>query len=322
MKKFSILALVAVVLGMSACNPDEPTNPDGSQSTTDTDSTTVTDYSKSEAWFQTGKAINPDLLDVFYLIPTAGSDWVDENGMNHHILDITNPDHRAAMEQRFGIASPIFGDSTNLFSPYYQQITLEVWAGGEDSIKTYYPTAFADVKAAFDYYMANWNNGRKFVIAGFSQGAKGVKELVKTMTDEQFALVQAVYVIGFPILQEDLDAANGDRFKPAQGADDLGVTISYNSVDDENGISDIFRHSQMIINPANWSTDTEVAQVNDTVINYISKEHMVLFVDGVDPDPLFMPEAATLFPKGCFHLLELPLYAPHLRENVKLRLYK
>ncbi len=277
------------------------------------------DYANRNYWFQTGKDINPNLLDVFYVIPTAGSDWVDNSGEVHHTLDINNPNHREAMENRFNMAYPIFGDSANFFSPYYRQITLEVWAAGEDAINKYYPIAFADVKAAFDYYMKHWNGGREFVLAGFSQGAKGVKELVKSMTDEQYSRMKAAYVIGFPILQEDLDAT--DRFVAAQGVDDTGVTISYNSVDNEAGIGDIFRHTKMIINPANWSTGTEVAQVNDTVTNYINKEHMMLFVDGVNPATIFQPEMAMLFPLGNFHLLELPLYAPYLRENVKKRLY-
>ncbi len=279
----------------------------------------VLDYSLSENWFQSGKEINQDLLDVFYVIPTSGFDWTDEDGIVHHHLDVSNPDHRKAMGQCFDVAYPIFGDSANFFSPYYQQVTLQVWEGGDDTINKYYPLAFRDVKAAFDYYMANWNGGREFVLAGFSQGAKGVKELVKNMTDEQFARMKAAYVIGFPILQEDLDATC--RFIPAKGAKDIGVTISYNSVDNEDGIGDIFRNSMMIINPANWSTDTEIAQVNDTVTNYINKEHMMLFVDGVDPKSVYQPETSALFPLGNYHLLELPLYAKYLNKNVKQRLY-
>ncbi len=167
--------------------------------------------------------------------------------------------------------------------------------------------------------MEHWNGGREFVLAGFSQGAKGVKELIKSMTDEQFARMKAAYVIGFPVLEEDLAATN--RFKPAQGAKDTGVTISWNSVDNEDGIGDIFRHSQMIINPASWSTGTEVAQVNDTVTSYISKEHMMLFVDGVNPASVYSEATSMLFPYGNYHLLELPLYGKFIRENVKLRLY-
>ncbi len=309
MRNFLWAVMLAAVAAV-ACDKDDDKNKPLAE---------VLDYSDSRNWFQTGKTIDPNLLDVFYLIPTAGEDWVDSEGVTHHLLDATNPDHRAAMDNRFNMAYPIFGDGVNFFSPYYQQITLQVWANGLPWINEYYPYAFADVKAAFDYYMKHWNGGRDFVLAGFSQGAKGVKELVKTMTDEQFARMKAAYVIGFPVLQEDLDAT--DRFVAAKGAEDTGVTISWNSVDNEEGIGDLFRHSKMIINPANWSTGTEVAQVNETVTNYINKEHMMLFVDGVDPESVHNPAMSMLFPYGNFHLMELPLYGSFIRENIKLRLY-
>ncbi len=305
-----LLAVAFAAMTMVACDKDDDKNKPLAE---------VLDYSDGDNWFQTGKEMDPNLSDVFYLIPTAGEDWVDEDGVTHHFLDVTNPAHRAMMDNRFNMAYPIFGDGVNFFSPYYQQITLQVWANGPEWIDEYYPVTFKDVKAAFDYYMKHWNGGRDFVLAGFSQGAKGVKELVKSMTDEQFARMKAAYVIGFPVLQEDLDAT--DRFVAAEGAADTGVTISWNSVDNEEGIGDILCNSKMIINPANWSTGTEVAQVNDTVTNYINKEHMMLFVDGVDPDSVYAPAMSALFPYGNFHLLELPLYGGFIRENIKLRLY-
>ncbi len=277
------------------------------------------DYSDINNWFRTGEPMDMTLKDVFYLIPTAGEDWTDEDGVVHHLLDVGNPAHREAMMSRFNMAYPIFGEKANFFSPYYRQITLQVWEGGKDSIDKYYPMTFEDVRASFDYYMKYLNGGREFILAGFSQGAKGVKELIKTMTDEEFSRMKAAYVIGFPILQEDIDAT--DRFVPAQGAEDTGVTISFNSVDNEEGIGDIFRYSKMIINPANWSTGTEVAQISEGVTNCINKEHMMLFVDGVDPATVYQPAYAALFPYGNFHLLELPLYKDFLRENVKVRLY-
>ncbi len=276
-------------------------------------------YADSRNWFETNREINPEWKDVFYVIPTAGESWVNEKGEICHYLDINNPDHRLAMENRFNMAFPIFGDQANFFSPYYRQITLEVWEAGNAAINHYYPATFADVKAAFDYYMKHWNGGREFVLAGFSQGAKGVKELIKSLSDEEFSRMKAAYVIGFPVLQEDIDAT--DRFVPAQGATDTGVTISYNSVTGEEGIGDIFRNSKMIINPVNWSTGSEVAQISVGVHNYVNREHMMLFVEGFDAESIYQPAMAKLFPLGNLHLMELPLYKDFLRENVKVRLY-
>ncbi len=317
-KYFKSIALTAVALMFFACTDE---NDESTGSKADSFVTTpAPDYGQTTSWFQTGKEINPQLADVFYLIPTSGADWVNEDGKVCHFFDINKPEHRELMNTRFNMGHNIFGDSVNFFSPYYREITLEVWAGGNDSVNKYYPTTYSDVKAAFDYYMENWNDGRDFVLAGFSQGAKGVKELVKNMTDEQFSRMKAAYVIGFPVLQEDLDAT--ERFKGATGADDLGVTISFNSADDEDGIGPLFHNSTMIINPVNWSTGSDTVQVNDTVRNYISHEHMTIFVDGVDPNSVFSEATAPLFPLGNYHLLELPLYGKYLRENMKLRLYK
>ncbi len=314
MRKF--LWTLAIVSALVACT-------DGDGNGANATVTTALDYSDSRNWFQTEREIDTSLKDVFYVIPTAGESWVNDKGEICHYLDVNNADHRKAMEDRFNLALSIFGDGTNFFSPYYRQIVLEVWEAGDAAINHYYPAAFADVKAAFDYYMKHWNGGREFVLAGFSQGAKGVKELVKTMSDEEFSRMKAAYVIGFPVLQEDVDAT--DRFVPAQGAADTGVTISYNSVTGEEGIGDIFRNSKMIINPANWSTGSEVAQISVGVSNYVNREHMMLFVEGEGAEAyaeaVYQPALSKLFPLGNLHLMELPLYKDYLRENVKLRLY-
>ncbi len=317
-KYFRLIAFTAIALTFGACEED---NNEGAGNEAKSFITPPKpDYAEGTSWFQTGKEIDSQLADVFYLIPTSGSDWVNEDGKVCHFFDVNKPEHRELMDTRFSMGYNIFGDSVNFFSPYYREITLEVWAGGNDSVNKYYPTTYSDVKAAFDHYMEKWNGGRNFVLAGFSQGAKGVKELIKNMTDEQFSRMKAAYVIGFPVWQEDLDAT--ERFKGATGADDLGVTISFNSADNEDGIGPLFHNSTMIINPVNWSTGTDTVQVNDTVQNYINRENMTLFVDGVDPASVFNETAAALFPLGNYHLLELPLYGKYLRENMKLRLYK
>ncbi len=284
-------------------------------------------YGSMDNWYRT-ENINNELCDVFYVVETCTQPWKDENGEIQYYADISRPEQRQVMTERFVRAQNVFGDSANFFTPYYNQVNIGVWLGGEEAVNRYYPKAFAEVKAAFDYYMKHWNNGRKFILAGFSQGAKGVKELVKSMTQEQYDRMVAAYVIGFAVLEEDV--ASG-RFIPAQGSHDTGVTISYNTADNPEGIGIFFKNSQMIINPVNWSTEakTEILPMlnlnGDTYENVtvtLDKEYMTLFTDGIDPNPFFMQEMSAIFPYGNFHMVELPLYADFLRENVKDRLYQ
>ncbi len=322
MRKFKFLLLAVCACVAVGCSEDAGSVDTGSGSAGEGK------YASMENWYRT-ETIDPDLCDVFYVVETCTQPWTDENGVLQYYADLSIPEQREAMTARFIRAEEIFGDEANFFTPYYNQVNLGVWLGGDEAINKYYPKAFSEVKAAFDYYMKHWNGGRKFILAGFSQGAKGVKELIKSMPQEQYERMVAAYVIGFAILEEDV--ATG-RFIPAQGSHDTGVTISYNTADNPEGVGPFFKNSQMIINPVNWSTEAGTAEIptvtiNDKTYNNVTitldKEHMTLFADGIDPNDLYAgDEMESIFPMGNFHMAELPLYADFLRENVKDRLYQ
>ncbi len=314
MKKLNFLLLaVWVCLAVGCKNSDDEPNGGNEASSK---------YAQEENWYRS-ETINPNLCEVFYVVETCTQPWTDENGVVQNYADLSKPEHRQAMTERFVRAYEIFGDSANFFTPYYNQVNIGVWQGGEEAVAQYYPKAFSEVKEAFDYYMEHWNNGRPFILAGFSQGAKGVKELVKGLTPEQYERMVAAYVIGFAILDEDI-ATN--RFIPAQGSHDTGVTISYNTADNPDGIGIYFRDSRMIINPVNWSTEPATTVINNATFQNVSvtldKDYMTLFADGINPDSYYNPSMASIFPYGNFHMIELPLYADFLRENVKDRLYQ
>ncbi len=322
MKKFRFLMLaVWACLAVGCTNNEENLN--GNNGSTNGESSV---YASSEYWYRS-ETINPELCDVFYVVETCTQPWHNESGELQYYADLSKPEHRGAMTERFKRAEDIFGTRANFFTPYYNQVNIGVWMGGDEAVNQYYPKAFKEVKEAFDYYMEHWNDGRKFVLAGFSQGAKGVKELIKSMPQEQYDRMIAAYVIGFTILEEDV--ATG-RFIPAQGSTDRGVIISYNTADNEDGIGTFFKKSKMIINPVNWSTEAkteiiETVEINGNTFNNVSitldKNHMTLFADGIDPDAFYNEAMADIFPYGNFHMAELPLYANYLRENVIARMY-
>lgn len=62
-------------------------------------------------------------------------------------------------------------DGNNFYSPYYRHITLNTWATlNEDTIRRRYEAvAWKDVKNAFEHYLTHYNQGRPFILAGFSQ---------------------------------------------------------------------------------------------------------------------------------------------------------
>ena len=150
-----------------------------------------------------------------------------------------------------GIAG-YMGKDNNFYSPYYRHISLDSWATlNEDTInRRFHDVAFQDVKRAFGYFLKNRNQGRPFVLAGFSQGGKSVVELLKILAPQERERLVAAYVMGYKVTPEDVAAA--PWIKGARTSDDTGVVISYNSVSDVRYIKPVVAApTVMCINPGN-----------------------------------------------------------------------
>ncbi|MDO4957430.1 MAG: DUF3089 domain-containing protein [Bacteroidales bacterium] len=274
-------------------------------------------YADNNNWFDNGKDINPQLADVFYILPTCVFDWTDSIGQMHHHASLTDEKQRAAMQPSYELADRIFADSANFFAPYYRHITMESWKT-EDTVAERFPMAMDDIRAAFKHYLKEWNNGRPFILAGFSQGAKCVIELIKEMDEQTYSKFIAGYVCGYRVTQQDLQSKT---LKPAQSSTDTGVAIVYNTVTKPQGINPIISgNNQIIINPASWTTDYLPHPLNDSISIQIDSINKVLIVQGIDEEKAFIPTLDWIFPKGNIHLQELTLYQEQLQKNVKQRI--
>ena len=169
------------------------------------------DYSDTRMWYISEADAEAE-ADVFYILPTCVWDWTDSEGRTCHYADVYNPEHIAALLPSNQLADEIFGEYANFYSPYYRQITLDSWTD-EETVNERFPHAMDDVFRAFELYMENMNEGKPFVIAGFSQGAKCVVELVKSLDEKEMRRLVAAYVIGYKVTGEDLQSG---KIKPAQ----------------------------------------------------------------------------------------------------------
>lgn len=276
-------------------------------------------YAEKNYWFDNGREIDEHKADVFYVLPTCAFDWTDSTGRVNHYASLTDAKQREDMLPSYVLADEIFADSANFFAPYYRHITLDSWTESEDIINQRFKYAMRDVQDAFDYYMKTWNNGRPFVLAGFSQGAKCVVELIKSMNQQTANLMVAAYVCGYRVTKDDIAAS--PLLRCAKASDDTGVAIVYNTVADTSAINPILCNgNEYIISPASWTTDTLPHSLNDSVSITINASKKVLIAKGLSPDAGYHAKFNNLFPKGNLHLLELTLYHDALRENVKKRI--
>src|SRR5204862_6835977 len=138
------------------------------------------------------------IADVFFVHPTIFTEkptnqyrWnanVDDGIINHQIQNST------ILNQ-----ATIFNGSCRVYAPYYRQAHLYAFyaknkVDGQRSLNL----AYEDVKAAFEYYLQHYNNGRPIVIASHSQGSYHCERLLKDYFDGKELQKQLVmaYLVG------------------------------------------------------------------------------------------------------------------------------
>lgn len=309
---FVVLSLTIVGL-VAACGTSEPTIANENVYVP-----AAPDYSNAAMWHIECND-KGDGADVFYIPSTWEFDWTTTDGRICHYADPSISKHHDDVEIEMKGVADYMADGNNFYSPHYRHITLDSWATlNEDTIsRRYNDVSFVDVRNAFDHYMNNDNNGRPFILAGFSQGGKSVVELLKILTPQQRDRLVAAYVLGYKVTPDDVKVAQW--IKPAQGADDTGVTICYNSVSDVKYVKPVVSAPNvMCINPVNWRTDVTPAILNDTITVTLSAEYNVLVLDGYDGSSL--PNILNILNTGDYHGAEPWLYSECLRENFHKRI--
>lgn len=278
------------------------------------------DYSDNRCWFENKQDATGKDVDLFYVVPTCIWDYTDSLGQTRHHMDIFNTEQRALTDPSIQLAKSVLADSCNFFSPYYRQISMDSWLTLDTAlIEERFKLAYQDVADAFHYYMEHDNQGKPFILAGHSQGAKAVIELLKReMTPDISRKLIATYAIGYTVTPEEL--AGYSTLRPAQDSIDTGVLIGFNSVTHPDAVSPLFRDNVVCINPVNWCTDATPATsyqgftvAQDTTIH-------TLIVTGIDEEQYFIPSVAALLPKGNLHVQEFNLYNEDLRKNVLQRI--
>ena len=277
------------------------------------------DYKNAEMWVCYLNDTDGTGADVFYIPSTWEFDWTTSDGTLCRYADVSNEQHRSNMAIEMNKVAEYMADGNNFYSPYYRHISLDTWATlDEDYItRQYESVSLIDVKQAFDHFIKNWNKGRPFVLAGFSQGGKSVVELMKYMPEDIRKYMVAAYVLGYKVTPDDVAVA--PWIVAAKGASDTGVTISYNSVSDVKYIKPVISSpTVMCINPVNWRTDSTPAILNDSITVTLDTEHNVLVLDGYDGSHL--PNILNILNVGDYHSIEPWLYDQCLRANIKQRI--
>ncbi len=271
-------------------------------------------------------------VDLFIVCPTVS---MGEDGSAN--MDLADADDRASFVGALNMELGIYSGTCRVFAPFYRQATLAMYEASDAELADAIDLAYTDVHAAFEEYLAE-NPGRPFVLAGFSQGSEHLIRLVEDcLGDEglQERLV-AAYAIGWRLTEEE--CAAHPWLQAAQGEDDTGVVVSFNSEDPavESSLVVPAGTKTLSINPLSWTTTGEPASAelnrgacftdySGAVVEevpafcgaYLDPERGTLKVTGVDPADY--PPGLPIFGEGVYHLYDYQFFYRNLQENVAVR---
>jgi len=270
------------------------------------------DYAAAENWYNVYRG-GP--ADLFYICSTEVFDQTTREGLEKHYASVhSEADREAMLNELSGVDRRLSGDKLNYFAPYYRQMTMESYTK-QQTVDARKEIPTSDIRAAFDYYWTHYNEGRPFVLAGFSQGAQLAVELLKEMPDSVYRHMVAAYVLGWHVTEADL---RSPAIVPALGATDTGVVICYNSVKTPAAANPLISAGNCVaINPVNWCTDATPAAFCDSLTAHLNPESKLLLVDGYTrTDHAALP----WFTGENYHTFEIRWYTPYLRENIQDRI--
>ena len=160
---------------------------------------------------------------VFFVHPTS---YLERTRWNAPLVD--EQSYTRARTFLRGLASP-FASAREVWSPRYRQATFGAFLTDAPEGRQAIDAAYRDVAQAFDYFLGQIGADTPIVLAGHSQGARHVVELLHdriagTPLEDRIAMV---YAVGWPIsLEHDLPALG---MPACDGPDQGGCIMSWSS---------------------------------------------------------------------------------------------
>lgn len=298
------------------------------------------DYSKSENWAalperkDLADTTPPGLrdqqavsqADVFFIHPTS---FLKKRGHDQWNAALNNDKvNQTTDEGAIQYQATIFNEAGRIYAPRYRQAHYEAFFTKDTaSARKSLLLAYEDVKAAFEYFLKNENQGRPIILAGHSQGALHMIWLLQDYFDRQDSMHQKLvvaYAIGWPIPKNEFK-----YLKPCEYPEQTGCICSWRSF--KMGHKPKFNPTEpevIITNPLSWKTTEE----------YVAKEfNLGAVLDGFDKAPVRGMSGAQinkgilwvdkpkfkfsfLYPFSNFHRGDLNIFYMNIRENVRKRL--
>lgn len=269
------------------------------------------------------------MVDVFFIHPTT---YTQDDAVankpytiqywNASVLDeaLNNKTDESSILNQ---ASPF--NVYRVFAPRYRQAHIKSFSLPDSISKSFFDTAYADVKNAFEYYLDHFNQGRPFIIASHSQGTLHAGRLIRELIEEkplQHQMV-AAYIIGL--------AVPVSYFKTLPLCDNpegTGCFVSWRTY--KKGYVpprvSAEKEKSYVVNPISWRTDSawiSRKQQKGAVLYQFNKPKAQNVGAGIHGNVLWSDKPRffgnLFFTQKNYHVGDINLFWKDIRDNVDLR---
>ncbi len=259
-------------------------------------------------------------VDVFYVHPTT---YLNKEGWSADAkIDIEigkfDPLHTQAS---------VFNGSARIYAPRYRQATVFSFFDESSDAHKALSTAHLDVINAFIFYLAHYNQGRPFFIAGHSQGSKMLIPVLQFLDKYPNDKFIAAYVPGWSIKSSDFA-----HLGPCQSGSDIACYNVWNSKEWGAQLDEFVAPSRYLdsdcVNPLSWKNDEVpvsegahfgaidmIGEGLDTHYVKAKCEGEMLWVTLPDN-----PRYQSALNKKNYHVVDYGLFYMNIRQNIGQRI--
>ncbi len=286
------------------------------------------DYALPEGWL--AKPATPTApVDVFFVYPTVlfnDTDW---------IMDTKRPDMRKAARTSLDTQAIVFEGQANIYVPMYRQMNIAGLGLSDAEAAPLQEIVHNDIWRALNHYLKYENKGRPFFLAGHSQGAMILTDLMLDhwgSTGAEDRLIAAL-LLGWSLTPTDL-AANPAVYM-CDRSDRTGCVISYNTMaEGRQSVAPTLKTGALAVNPLSWTMDGALSPAEknlgavffDAAGKPTTYQHFTSaqIVDGgliVQPENVdLVTVKGGLFPAGVYHPFDYSLFFENLKANISERI--
>jgi hypothetical protein len=264
-------------------------------------------------------------VDVFFLHPTTYVSLVN-HGKQNAAIDDAYINARTDYSNILYYAS-VFNQQCRIFAPRYRQAHMKVFLKKQgNKTDSIYEIAYDDIKAAFEYYMKQWNNGRPIIIAGHSQGAKMAERLLKEYFEDkplQEKLVVA-YLPGWSVPEKYFTS-----FKMCTDSLQTGCLCSWRTFR-RNYIPFYLKNEKRnsnVTNPLTWTIGNEYASSelnNGSILFNFNKVYKHTTDAQISNGLVWVKKPkfpwGFLFLTRNYHPFDMRLFYMNIRDNIRQRI--